>query len=308
LLTAGSGAIYQSLLKSEKHVAEDNEGLALLAMRAGDNERAATYMEAARRAGTHNAIALTAYAAIEKDSPLAIAILKEALSGDAKYAPAHWALGERIDDKPRRLAEWKQAVTLAPQNSEWWARYARLCVDQKQYVEASRAWMAAAQSAPDAAHREQYLSARGQIDQFRLDDEDAIRRRETAAKAAEIDRLKAQAKKELNDLEARANSRPMSKDELANTVDWTEINGGATLDGSLTRVECVGRQLRLEVKDGKGQIQRLLVPNASQIEMTGAGAELPCGVQKPRTVRITYKPAKDTRKGFTGEATVIEFR
>jgi hypothetical protein len=50
------------------------------------------------------------------------------------------------------------------------------------------------------------------------------------------------------------------------------------------------------------------VPNASQIEMTGAGAELPCGVQKPRTVRITYKPAKDTRKGFAGEATVIEFR
>ncbi|MDP9169136.1 MAG: hypothetical protein M3N54_00850 [Acidobacteriota bacterium] len=308
LLTPASGAIYQSLLKTGKHLSEANEGLALLAMRAGDNQQAVRYMEAARKAGTHNAVALTAYAGIEPDAERAIAILKEALTADPKYGPAHWALGERIDEKPRRLAEWKQAVALAPQNFEWLDRYAQLCDDQKQYVEAARAWNAAAQSAPDAAHRERYLSARGKIDELRLDDEDAVRRKENAAKAAELDRLKNQARKELSDLEARVNTKPLSKDELANIVDWTDVRGKATLTGSLVSVLCVGRQLQLEVKDTTGVIQKLTVADPGQLEMTGGSAELACGAQKARDVRISYKPAKDAKKGFVGEATGIEFR
>ncbi len=308
LLTSGSEAIYQSLLKAGKHVAEDNEGLALLRIRAGDREHAGAYMEAARRAESHNPIALTAYASIETDPDLAAAILREALTADPKYAPAHWALGERISDPPRRLAEWKQAVTLAPRNSEWLAKYAELCVAQKQFIEAGRAWLAAAQAAPDAAHRQQYLSARGQIEQLRLDDEDAARRKDIAAKAAEMNALKAQARKELADLEARANTQPLSKEEAAKAVDWSDVRGSASASGELLRVDCAGRQFRLELKDESGQLQRFVVPDPSQIEMTGLSASLPCGVQKGRAVRISYKPAKDLRKGFTGEATAIEFR
>ena len=161
LLTPASEGLYKALLKAGKHVAEDNEGLGILAMRAGDVNEARNYMEAARRTGTKNAVALTSYSALEKDPERAITILKEALSADDKYAPAHWALGERISEPARRLAEWKQAVALAPRNAEWWAKYAKLCEDQKQYAEAGRAWLAAAQAAPDVPHREQYLAARG---------------------------------------------------------------------------------------------------------------------------------------------------
>ena len=311
LLTSGSAAIYQSLLKAGKHVAENNEGLAILAMRAGDNVQAANYMEAARREGTKNPVALTSYSAIVKDRDGAIGILHEALTADPKYAQAHWALGDRVSEPTRRLAEWKQAVALAPRNYEWWAQYAQLCVDQKQYAEAGHAWLAAAQAAPDAAHRVEYLNARGQISQLRLDDEDAVRRREAAAKTAEIDNLKAQARKELAALEARANSNPLSKDEVASAMDWREVNGG-TVSGTLTRVDCVGKkphvEERLEVKDEKGKLWHLAIGDPSQVEVTGGETTLACGSKNPRAVDITFKPAKDNRNGIVGEVTAIEFR
>ena len=308
LLTEGSAAEYRALLKAGKDSTEANEGLGILAIRAGDRSAAHNYMEAARRGGTKNAAALTSYAAIEKDPEAAIAILKEALTADDKYAPAHWALGERISEPARRLAEWKQAVALAPRNYEWWGQYAQLCVDQKQYAEAGRAWIAAAQAAPDLQQRRQYLDARAKIDQLRLEDEDAARRRELAAKNAELDRLKAQAKKEIADLEARANTRPLSKEELAKTVDWDDINGSTAISGTLIRVDCVGRQYRLTVKDEIGKTLRLSVADPSQIEITGPDPALSCGPQKPRRVKIAYKPAKPSRSGDAGEIAKIEFR
>jgi Tfp pilus assembly protein PilF len=307
LLMLGSTAIYQSLLESGKHAAEDNEGLAILAMRAGNTEQARHYMEAARTAGTQNFIALTSYGSLEKDPERAIAILKEALTLDPKYAEAHWALGEKISDKPRRMMEWKQAVALAPRNYQWWEQYAQLCIDQKQYAEAGRAWLAAAQAAPDIQHKEQYLASRGQIDQLRLDDEAAVRRREAAARAAEIDRLKNQARKELADLEARANAKPLSKEELARTVDWTDIHGSAKLTGTLVKIQCVARQFQLDIKDEIGKVQRLVVADPSMLEITGGDGTLSCVAnQKPRAVIVTYKPTTD-RKGFSGEITGIEF-
>ena len=133
---------------------------AMLAMREQrPGQRREPYMEAARKAGTHNFVALTDIRRVWTDDPArAIEILKEALTIDPKYAEAHWVFGEKLSDPARRMAEWKQAVNLAPRNYEWWAQYAQLCVDQKQYAEAGRAWMAAAQAAPDAQLREQYLA------------------------------------------------------------------------------------------------------------------------------------------------------
>jgi len=310
LLNAGSAGIYQSLLQAGKHVAEANEGLALLAIRDHDPAKARSYMEAARKAGTKNFVALTEYAALESDPAKAETILKEALTLDPKYAPAHWALGEKLKDPGRRLAEWKQAVNLAPRNYEWWAQYAQLCVDQKQFAEAGRAWVAAAQAAPDVQHREQYLSARGQIETQRLDAEDAERRRDAAAKAAEIDRLKAEARKEIADLEARVNTRPLSGAEAAKTVEWFDDSKAEKISGTLTRVDCAGKQLRLAVKTDDARTETFLVTDTQQFEIKG-GESLTCGAQKPRRVTLAYKPAdkaqKTDSKGVSGEAVNMEF-
>jgi tetratricopeptide (TPR) repeat protein len=305
------------LLQSGKQTAEANEGLGVLAMRADPVmrgralEKAQPYMEAARKAGTHNFVALTEYASLQDDPDRAIEILKEALGVDPKYAQAHWVFGEKLSDPARRMAEWKQAVNLAPRNYDWWDRYARLCLDRKQYAEAGRAWMSAAQAAPDAQLREQYLTARGQIEQQRLDAEDAERRKDAEAKAREIDRLKNEARKELAALEARVNTRPLSAQDAANTVDYDDAFASANLTGSLVRVECTGKQLRLSVKNDEGRTLFLFVPNTQQFEIKGAES-LTCGVQKPRRVTVSYKPASKTQKqdpkAPAGEATGMEFQ
>jgi tetratricopeptide (TPR) repeat protein len=307
LLTPGSAAIYESLLKAKKQVAECNEGLAIIAMRDNDNLKARNYMEEAMRQGTKNVVALTEYAARLKDSDHAIEILHQALTIDPKYPEAHWTLGEKVPEVPRRLAEWKQAVALAPRHYDWWDRYAQLCIQQKQYAEAGRAWVAAAQAAPDLEHRERYLASRGQIDELRLEDEAAERRKEAAAKAADLARLKAEAQRELADMEARVNTKPLNVDPKTKTVDWFDVNGSGSVTGTLTKVTCVNRQYQLDVKDEVGKSQRLLIPDPSQISILGGDGTLACGgAQKPRAVTITFKPTTD-KKGFAGEVTGIEF-
>jgi hypothetical protein len=309
LLAPGSAAIYQTLLQSGKHIAEANEGLAVLAMRDHDANKARPYMEAARKAGTRNFVALTAYAGLEPDAEKAIVILKEALTLDPKYAQAHWIFGEKVTEPARRMAEWKQAVNLAPRNYEWWAQYAKLCVDQKQYAEAGRAWVAAAQAAPDVQHREQYLTAREQIETQRLEAEDIERRKDAEAKARELNRLKNDARKELADLEARVNTRPLSAQEAAKTVDWFDDAGSQKATGTLMRVDCAGKQLRLTVKDDDNKMVTFLVPDPQQFEIK-SGESLACGVQKPRRVTVTYKPPAKAPKpdAAKGEATGMEFQ
>lgn len=309
LLTPASAAIYQSLLQSGKHVAEDNEGLAALALRENDTRKAREYMEAARTAGTKNVVMLTQYGDLEGDPDKAIEILKEALTIDPKYAEAHWTFGERLSDPARRMAEWKQAVNLAPGKHEWWAQYAKLCIDQKQYAEAGRAWMAAAQAAPDAALREQYLNARGMIEQQRLDAEDLERRKQKEEEEKELNRLKDEARQHLAQVEARANQHPLTAAEKANTVEWFGDADSAKLTGILLRVECNGKQLRLTVKDQTGKAQILVVPDTGQFEIKG-GETLACGVQKQKRVTVAYKPAKPGEKGTrtaSNEATALEF-
>jgi hypothetical protein len=310
LLTAASPAIYQSLLQQGKHVAEDNEGLAALALRDKNTERVRTYMEAARKAHTSNFVLLTEYAKLEPDPSRAIEILKEALTIDPKYAEAHWVFGEKLSDPARRMAEWKQAVNLAPRNYEWWAQYARLCVDQKQYAEAGRAWVGASQAAPDSQLREVYLSARGQIEQQRLEDEDRERHQEAMAKELELERLKRDARKELEDLEARVNSKPLTAEELSKTVDWFDNSGAQKLTGVLLRVDCNGKQLRLSVKDDQGKTQSIAVPDTALFEIKG-GETLVCGVQKARRVTVFYKSTspqgKQGPQGTPAEATGMEF-
>jgi hypothetical protein len=311
LLTPQSEAAYQALVKAGKHVAEDNEGLALLAIRRGDAPASKTFINEARKAGTKNFVALTAAAELDKDPVDSIDMLKEALTLDPRYAKAHWVLGERITEPARRAPEWKQAVDLAPRNSEWWADYARLCLELKQYAEAGRAWMGAAQSAPTPLLREQYLSARASIDEQRLAEQDSVRRKELEAKALEIDRLKAEARKELAGLEARANKNPLSKEEAAKTVDWDDADKEETISGTLTRVDCAGKQLRLNIRDDGGAAHVLTVRDPSHLFVDngtqGGTATLACGVQKPRHVNATYRATRGG-KGTAGEASGLEFR
>ena len=252
-------------------------------------------------------MALTDYAEMVKDPQDAIDILKEALTVNEKYARAHWVFGEKLSDRARRMMEWKQAVALAPGNYQWAAQYAQLALDQKQYAEAARAWTAASVAAPDPLLRDQYLTARANIETQRLAGEDAARRRDADEKAREIERLKAQARNELAQMEARANARPLSAADAARTVDWYDKDSDGSLTGTLLRVECTGKSQRLVVKDEEGKTQTILVADPTQLLIQGGEAALTCGTQKSRKVTVAYKHSDAAGKGILGEATGLEF-
>lgn len=307
LLNNNSTDIYRAILKAGKQLAEANEGLAALALRGDDSALARRYFQAARQAGSRNPVALTKYAALEQDDQLAIEILHEALTANDKYAPAHWSLGDRVGPGGRRLAEWKQAVALAPRNTDWLTRYAKHCVENKLFAEAGRAWLAAAQSAPDDAARDLYLAERGKIEQLRLDDEAAEKRKEAAAKAADLERLKSEARRELADIEARASRKPLSKDEATKVVDWDEVHATATVDGTILKADCVGKELRVDIRDASGKVLRFRAVTTEQMEIRGGDGHLNCGVQKPRPVTIGYRPLKGD-KLWTGDLYTIDLR
>ena len=308
LLSPDSRGLYQALLKAGKQTTEANEGLALLALRQNDVAGAREFIDVALRSGSKNPVALTAFARVEKDPARSVEILKQALTADPKYAEAHWVFGEKVTELPRRLAEWKQAVNLAPRNYEWWAQYAQLNMDEGLYAEAGRAWVAAAQAAPDAQLREKYLNARGSIERQRLEAEDAERRKETEAKAKEIDRLKAEARKEIADLEAKANSNPLSKEEVAKAAAWFDTGAPATVEGILVRVDCSGRLKKLTVKDDAGKSVVLAIADPAQFLVQGGDTSFACGAQKARRVTVSYKPGNEMGKGISGEATGLEFK
>ncbi len=309
LMGPGAEALYVALLKNGKHQAEANEGLGFLALRAGDEAKAGEYFAEAYKAGSRNVVAMTTYAKSEKHYDVAIDVLEKALKLDPKYAPAHWELGDKYDDPKQRLAEWKLALGLAPHNVDWWVSYAKLNEGQKQWAEAGRAWMSASQATTDLAKREEYLRARGAIEQQRLDDEAAEKRRDAAEKAAEIDRLKTQARKEIADMEARANAQNTKKGDNAPVVDWWDDANAVTLNGTLTRVDCLGgKQFKLSVKEASGTVRVLLIAEPNGISVTGGEMKFSCGVQKPRAVVVRYKPSKDPSGGVFGEVTGVEYK
>ena len=308
LFGSDAEATYTALLQAGKHQAEANEGLGLLAMRAGDDEKAADDFAEAYKAGSRNVFAMTAYAHGERHYDVAIEVLKQALKIDPKYAPAHWELGDKFDDPALRLAEWKIALGLAPHNEKWWVSYAMLNEGQKHWAEAGRAWVAAADATGDPAKRAEYLAARGKIETQRLDDEVAEKRRADAAKAAEMDRLKSEARQEISRIEAKANAQNTKKGDNAPIVDWAVEDKSAVVTGMLTRVDCLGTQFKMSVKEAGGAVRVLLIADPNGISVAGGEMKFSCGAQTPRAVVIRYTPRKGAADGVFGEVTGIEYK
>jgi hypothetical protein len=152
------------------------------------------------------------------------------------------------------------------------------------------------------------LNRRAAIEGLRLADEEAQRKAEAAEKAAELERLRAEAREEVRRLEARANGKAPAGDLASQAVDWWD-DGGEKLEGTLTKIDCLGgRQFRLEVKDDHGAAQRLLIRDPGKIAVSGGEMTFACGAQKPRSLTIHYKPAKDAAKGTAGEVLSIDLK
>jgi tetratricopeptide (TPR) repeat protein len=309
LLAGGqSAAEYEALIRDHTKVAEAEEGLGLLSLRAHQSAEAKRHLEAAMMAGSTSARCYVEYAKLEQDNDKATQALLRAAGINPKLDEPFALMAARDTDPAKRLSHWKAAAERNPRNASYWQALAEEYLAIHNFEEAAKAWDQAAQAATDPAERDRMRQARAAIEQQRLDFEDAQRRRE----AADLEKLKQQARAEVHALEekyrepqAAGTARPADKP----VPWWNGPNPSGKLNGSLKQVDCLGARTRLVVEGDDHKTTKLLISDPSKVAIIGGGTQtLGCGAQKARRVTIEYFPKIDSRSATAGEVATIEFQ
>jgi hypothetical protein len=308
LAGAQSAAEYQALIRDGAHTAEAEEGLGLLALRAGQADQARLHFASSMEAGSSSARCYIEYAKLEPDNGKAEQALLKAAGINPKLDEPFALLARRDTEPARRLAHWKAAAERNPRNAAYWQALAECYLADHNYGEAAKAWTAGEQATLDPAERQRMHAARLAIEQQRLDYEAAEKKRQTEEDARDIERLKTEARAEVHALEKKYNNGAPQTDPKA-VPWWDGPHPGGRLAGTLKQVDCVGSQARLTIEGDDRKTTRLLVTDPAKVAINGAGqTTLGCGAQKPRRVVIEYFPKADSRLATAGEVASIEFQ
>ena len=244
---------YRALIQENEYVADAYEGLGLMALRDKQNDEARRDFLESTNAGTPSARSYIEYARLEPDNGKALAALDKALKLNPKLAEGYTLIGRRQTDDVKKIQYLEKAAQLAPREAARWEELAKACLDEKAFDKAAQAWRNAEQAATTPEERERYSAARVAIDQQRLDWEEAERKREAEEHERETLKLKAQALAELRAGGSQSQCRP--RDPRPEKVEkwWEGPKPDGHTAGNLTRVDCVGRQLRLVIESGRSQ-------------------------------------------------------
>ena len=307
LLDNRSRVAYQALIQQKVDVAEAYEGLAIMALSDKQQEEARRDFAEAINAGTPSPRSYLEYARLEPDNGKALAALEKAQKLNPKVAETYALMGRRQTDNIKRIQYLEKAAQLDPRNAGRWEEMAKACLNEKAFEKAAEAWRNGEQAATTPEERARMEAGRRSIEQQRLDWEEAERQRLASEHEREIQKLKQQAIADLRAAEAKANT---GKGPAPNKVEtwWDGPKPDSHASGNLTRVDCLGRQLRLVVESEDHKLTKLLVPDASSIAILGATDEkLACGVQKPRRIVIEYFAKRNARTATVGEVATIQF-
>ena len=309
-LLAGTASAeeYRKLLAAHEKVAEAEEGLGLLALRAGNRDEARRDFADAVAAGTGSARCLIEYAKLETDDAKAMDALRKAAGINPKLDEPLALMAARDTDPRMRLAHWKAATERNPRNPAYWKALAEANLAEHNYTEAAKAWRGGEQAATDPKVREEMRAGRMAVERQRLDYEEEERRREAEEKAREIERLKTEARDQLHKAEAKYSDGPAKP--AGEVVPWWDgPKPPASLTGTLRQVDCLGTQARLVVETADKKTVRLLIADPSKVAYAGEGpGALTCGAQKPRRVTIGYVPKTNTKLATAGEVATLEFQ
>ena len=281
-LDGGSEREYKALIKENRLLTEDYEGLAMLSLRAGDADAAKDYLAQATDAGSDNAQIWVEYAKVGPNRGESVA---KALELDPNNAEAHYLAGLQKDD-PEQL---KIAAGLAPQNVGYWDELAQSYVGKGKYPEAGRAWRSAELAATDPAQREVMRQRWLGIENRKLDFEDNEKRRTADEKQQDINRLKTQALADLHAAEAKFNGKAAA-DPNVPVVPWDDVFP-VHFEGMLKQVDCLGKLTRIVLETADGKPLKLAVKNRKG---------LACG---PANVHAAfdYDRKSDAKLGTAGE-------
>ncbi len=306
LAGAQSAAEYRALLNDDVKIAEAHEGLGLLALRDGRRDEARAEFASAMQAGSASARCYIEYARLEPDNAKATQALLKAAGINPKLDEPFALMAQRDTDPRKRIAHWQAAAERNPRNSAYWQALADCYLADHNYAGAAKAWTQGEQAAADPATRDRMRQARLAIEQQRLDYEAAEKQREAEEQARELEGLKAEARAHVHAIETQYNGE--APKTTPNAVPWW--NGpqpDAKLSGTLTRVECLGRQFRLTVRAAEGKLMKLLIADPAKVVLSGGQQMLACGAQN-RAVLIEYWAKANARLGTAGEVATIELQ
>lgn len=300
-------AAYQALLQAAAP-AVAREGLAFLALREQHTDEARKEFAAATEAGSTSARCWVEFARLTPDK--ARPALEKAAALNPAWAEPHVLLAAIESDPIKKLQELKTATDLEPRSADHWRALAEFNLAHNRYPEAAKAWTAAETASVDQAERARIHDARLAIEQQRLDFEAAERRRREAERQRDLQRVKDAAMAEVRAAEQRANRgqpAPPPDRKIVSLLDGPAPSGKA--HGRLTRIDCIGRLMRLVIEGDDGSLTRLLVRDLAKVIVMGAGqTTLACGPQKSvRTVTVEYFPKADPKLATTGEVATIEY-
>jgi tetratricopeptide (TPR) repeat protein len=298
-----SAAEYEALIRNHEKVAEAEEGLGLLSLRAQQPTEAKRHFEAAVMAGTASARCYIEYAKLEPDNEKAVQALLHAAGINPKLDEPFALMAARDTDPAKRLAHWKAAADRNPRNASYWQHLAEAYLANHDFAQAAKAWDQAAQAATDPAERERMRQARAAIEQQRLEFADEQRRKE----AEELEQLKQQARAEVHALEEKYRE-PGTPSNQKPVPWWNGPRPSGKVSGLLKQVDCLGARLRLVIDGEDHKAVKLLITDMQKVAIADGGTlTFGCGAQKPRRVTIEYFPKVDSRLATAGEVATIEF-
>ncbi len=276
------------------------EGLAQIARLEKENPK--PFLDDAIRAGSGSA-PVYVDASDGLDPAQALPLLKRAAQLNPLWARPIFEQAQIAANPKDKQALLKKAVQLNPRDTAVWIELAQLQTVQGEATAAQGSWLRAEDSAPTEAERDRVHQLRVDSEQQRLDAADHVRRRDRdavhladeQAQQNEAGRIRAAEQKANQALDkASGGAKP------ENVVPWDQVVPKKKLQGSLLRVECLGSDARLTVRDRTGASLQLLLQHVSD---TG----LICGLQAtPRRVSLTYAAQPDDRFHTAGNVVDIE--
>jgi len=288
------------------------EGLALLALRAHQDNQARTFLQSAVESKTESPRAWLELGRLEPDPEKARQDLKKAAELNPNWAEPHFRMAEITPDPAQKAAMLKKAATLEARNIDYWQALARAETAARNFAEAQKAWAGAERACANDEERARIHQVRLQAEADRLDFEAAEKKRIAEEHEREMQRLKAASDSSIHAAEEEARKK-MNADGAPPPKPegwWEDMQGNASIEGTFERLDCLGKQARVVIRATDGKLAQLLILDPGQIVIVGGGEKaLGCGVQKPaRKVAVQYNAKPDAKLKTTGEVTSIEFR
>jgi len=250
--------------------------------------------------------------AAKQNAGAARTLLEAATKKKPDWPQPYILLSEIEPDQGRKAGLLKRAAELSPRDSALWSRFAALMTEYNRYADADKAWASAERAAATTEEKAKIRATRSQmVDQRAAADADA-KHEAQVARERDTQRVKNELLSRVREAETKANAGRELAPGTKVEEWWDDPKPDAKVAGTLRRVDCLGKQLRLAV-DVNGKVSQIFVKDPAKLTFEagekGSGtSSLACGVQAPRNVEVQYFTKPDPKLNTIGEAAVIRFK